>query len=76
MFWWAEVGEECRHLVEGSPANSLVVSTAGEVVSDLLLVDPEETVKGKDVGITDERQTVVACIQSLTIRRYLYEEPS
>lgn len=52
-----------------------MIATARQVVSDLLLVDPEQTVKSKDIGIAYERQTVVARVERLTVRSDLYEKP-
>ena len=70
-----EVRQQHGHLVERSPPDGLVVSTAREIVSNLLLVDPEQAVKRHDIGVTDERQAVVTGVQRLAVGRYLDEKP-
>ena len=40
----SEIGQKGSHLVEGSPSDCFVVAAAGQVVADLLLVDPEQAV--------------------------------
>jgi len=54
MFRWSEVSQQHRHLVERPASNGLVVTAAGQVVANLLLVNPEQPVKCYDVGVTDE----------------------
>jgi len=76
MFRRSEVRQQHRHLVKRSAADGLVVTTAGQVITNLLLVDPEQAVKGYDVSVTDEWQAVIARVQSLTVRSYLYEKPA
>jgi len=76
MFWRPEVGQQHRHLVKRPAPDSLVVAAAGQVVADLLLVDPQQTVQCDDVGVADERQAVIARVQRLAVRRYLDEEPA
>ena len=53
MIRWTEIGQECGHLIERSSTNGFVISTTGKVISDLLLMIPEETMQGEDVGIAD-----------------------
>ena len=50
-------------LVKWSPADSFVVFCAGEIVSDLLLVDPEQTMQGKDIGLADVGDVVIRVFQ-------------
>jgi len=50
----SKVSEQHCHLVKRSPADGLVITTAGEVVTNLLLVDPQQSVQSHDVSITDE----------------------
>jgi len=76
MLRWSEVRQQHRHLVERPATDRFVVTTAGQVVTDLLLIDPEQAVKRDDVGITDEWQAVIACVQRLAVWRYLNEEPT
>lgn len=58
-----------REPLGGAPA-------AGEVVSDLLLVDPQEAVQREHVRVADERQAVVARVKSLAVGRNLREKPA
>ena len=67
MFGRTKVGEQSGHLVKGPPANGLVVPATGEVVPDLLLVDPEEAMEGKDVGVADEGQAVIGRVEGLAV---------
>ena len=76
MLWWSEVRQQHGHFVERPPSDGLVIATARQVVADLLLVDPQETMQRDDIGVADERQAVIACVQRLTVGCYLNEEPT
>jgi len=76
MLRWSEIRQQHRHLVERPPSDGLVIATARQIVADLLLVDPEETMQRDDVSVADERETMIARVQRLTVGRYLNEEPA
>lgn len=75
MLGRAEVGEQGGHLVEGSAADRLVVSAATQVVTNALLVVPQQPVQRQHVSVTDERHRVRPLVLSLAVRCYLDEEP-
>jgi len=54
----------------------MCVPAAGEVVSDLLLVIPEQAMQGQHVGVVDERQAVVPRVWQVHIRGDLCEKPA
>jgi len=76
MFRWSKVRQQHCHLVEWPPPDSFVITTARQIITNLLLVDPQQAVQRYDVGVTDEWQAVIACVQRLTVRCYLNEEPA
>jgi len=76
MLRGSEVRQQHGHFVERPPSDGLVIAAARQVVADLLLVDPQETMQRDDIGVADERQAVIARVQRLTVRRYLNEEPA
>ena len=54
----------------------MCVPAAGEVVSDFLLVIPEQAMQGQHVGVVDERQAVVPRVWQVHIRGDLCEKPA
>ena len=77
MFGWAEVSQQSGHFVKGSTTDGFVVATRRQVVADLLLVVPQQSVQRQDVGIADERHRVAtALLGRFKVRCDLDEEPT
>ena len=62
--------------LESQLNNNKDVPAAGKVISDLLLVDPEQSMQSQHISITDEGQVVIVGVQgTLTISGNFNEEP-
>jgi hypothetical protein len=53
-----EIRQECRHLVERPPSDGLVIASARQIVADLLLMVPQETMKRENIGVADVRHRI------------------
>ena len=51
------------------------VPATREVVSNLLLVVPQQSVKRQDIGVIDKRQAMVTRIWNVDVRGNLSEKP-
>lgn len=54
------------------------IPTAGQIVSNLLLVVPKQTVECQDVSVMDgidEGEAVISSVYRLTVRHDLHEKP-
>ena len=60
-----EIGQERGHLVERTPTDGFVIASTGEIVADLLLMVPEETVQRENVGIADVGHRVAGRVRAV-----------
>lgn len=74
VFRRAQVGKQSCHLVKRASSYSLLVPAAREIVTDTLLVWPQQTVQRQDVAVADERHRVARLVNSLAVRSDLEKE--
>ena len=71
------IGEQGGHLVKRPPPHRLVIPRRGQVVSDTLLVVPQQPVQGQHIGVADEGHGVgLGVVNGLAVRRDLDKESS
>jgi hypothetical protein len=70
----AQVGEQSGHLVKRAASYGLLVPAAREIVTDALLMRPQQSMQRQYVAVADERHCVTRLVHSFAVRGNLEKE--
>ena len=65
-----QIGQERGHFVERSSTDGFVISAIGEIITDLLLMIPEQLMKSENIGIADIGRRIGGGV--LPVRRIVF----
>lgn len=74
MFGWTEIRQQRSHFVKWTSSDRLVISTARQIIANLLLMRPKQTMQGQYIRVRYETHAVRCLIHRLAIRCNLNEK--